>query len=213
MISLAWGCLQIRGGEKRFFVRKIGHEHVQGPVAAASQKNEAAEQGLRVCFGAFFGLSFVLQRCRRKSGVRKKMISQKGWFWRMFPWNINRNDTRVHSNVPPQRKPERGYGRMLPRNENGNEGTLAKTTLLRNRLFCLPVSKISWRLQHFASVCICLLSLPPPQPPLLCHLGKPLIQDHKIQAALQRPGSQIQRANLQNRTPLKRTLKRPLEGI
>ena len=30
---------------------------------------------------------------------------------------------------PPERKPERGYVRMFPRNENRNEGTFAKTTL------------------------------------------------------------------------------------
>ena len=33
---------------------------------------------------------------------------------------------------PPERKPEQGYVRMFPRNENQNEGTFAKTTLLRN---------------------------------------------------------------------------------
>ena len=43
--------------------------------------------------------------------------------------------TRVHSDVPPERKPERGYIRMFPRNENRNEGTFAKTALLRNRPF------------------------------------------------------------------------------
>ena len=44
----------------------------------------------------------------------------KGWFWRMFPWNENRNEerfgcspgtttgTRVRSHVPRERKPERG---------------------------------------------------------------------------------------------------------
>ena len=48
----------------------------------------------------------------------------KGWFWRMFPRNENRNEgtfgcsperrtgTRVHSDVPPERKPERGYIRQ-----------------------------------------------------------------------------------------------------
>ena len=65
----------------------------------------------------------------------------KGWFWRMFPGTKNRNEgtsgcslvprtgTRVHSDVP--------------RDQNRNEGTLAKTALLRNRfrflskvLFC-----------------------------------------------------------------------------
>ena len=37
---------------------------------------------------------------------------------------------------PRNDKPERGYVRcMFPRNENRNEGTFAKTTLLRNRPF------------------------------------------------------------------------------
>ena len=31
--------------------------------------------------------------------------------------------TRVHSDAPPEREPERGYFRMFPRNENRNEGT------------------------------------------------------------------------------------------
>ena len=41
----------------------------------------------------------------------------------------------VLADVPPEPKPERGYVRMFPRNENSNEGTFAKTTLLRNRPF------------------------------------------------------------------------------
>ena len=63
----------------------------------------------------------------------------KGWFSKRV----------VLADVPPERKPERGYIRMFPRNEkpqrgyvrmfprkeNRNEGTFAKTTLLRNRLF------------------------------------------------------------------------------
>ena len=36
---------------------------------------------------------------------------------------------------PGTKKTERGYMRILPRNENRNEGTFAKTTLLRNRPF------------------------------------------------------------------------------
>ena len=56
---------------------------------------------------------------------------QKEWFWRMF--YRNETWTRLHSGVPPERKPERGYVRMFPRNENRNEGTFAKTTLFRNR--------------------------------------------------------------------------------
>ena len=41
----------------------------------------------------------------------------------------------VLADVPPERKPERGYIQMFPRNENRNEGTFAKTTLFRNRPF------------------------------------------------------------------------------
>ena len=43
------------------------------------------------------------------------------------------------------RKPERGYVRMFPRNENRNEGTFAKTTLLWNHPFCLPVILVGKR--------------------------------------------------------------------
>ena len=51
----------------------------------------------------------------------------------MFP--RTKTGTKVRSDVPPEWKPERGYVRMFPRNENRNEGTFGKTTLLRNRLF------------------------------------------------------------------------------
>ena len=70
-------------------------------------------------------------KARACLGGRQKGGFPKGWFWRMFPWN--ETGTRVHSDVPPERKPERGYARMFPRNENRNEGTFAKTTLLGNR--------------------------------------------------------------------------------
>ena len=63
----------------------------------------------------------------------------------------------VLADVPPERKPERGYIRMFPRNKNRNEGTFAcspgtknrneatfaKTTLLRNRPFVSVRSKQS----------------------------------------------------------------------
>ena len=60
----------------------------------------------------------------------------KGWFWRMSPGT--RTGTRVHSDVSLERKQERGYVRMFPRNENRNEGTFAKTTLLENHPFGNP---------------------------------------------------------------------------
>ena len=73
----------------------------------------------------FFKLQFL--------GVAKRVVFQ---FWRMFPGT--KTGTRVHSDVLPERKPERGYVRMFPRNENRNKGTFAKTTLLRNHPF------VSW---------------------------------------------------------------------
>ena len=65
------------------------------------------------------------------SGVDKRVVSKRV----------------VLAHVPPERKPERGYIQMFPRNEkpeggyirmfptykNRNEGTFAKTTLVRNR--------------------------------------------------------------------------------
>ena len=41
--------------------------------------------------------------------------------------------TRVHSDVPRYQKPELGYMRMFSGTKNRNEGTFAKTAVLRNR--------------------------------------------------------------------------------
>ena len=46
-----------------------------------------------------------------------------------------RDPSRVHSDVPPERKPERGTFACSPRDEHPNEGTFAKTTLVRNHPF------------------------------------------------------------------------------
>ena len=56
----------------------------------------------------------------------------KGWVWRMFPRNENRNEGTFGRS--PERKSERGYVRMFPRNENRNEGTFANTTLYETAL-------------------------------------------------------------------------------
>ena len=57
-------------------------------------------------------------------GVHVRVVFQKGWFWRMFARNENRNEgtfgcspgtktgTRVHSHVPSERKLERGHIRQ-----------------------------------------------------------------------------------------------------
>ena len=62
----------------------------------------------------------------------------KGGFGRCSPGT--KAGTRAHSDVPPERNPEWGYVRMFPRKEKRNEGTFAKTTLLQNPPFYLPVN-------------------------------------------------------------------------
>ena len=75
----------------------------------------------------------------------------KGWFWRIFPRNENRNEgtfakTTLLLNRPFISQwaflvltkgwfPKGWFRRMFPRSENRNEGTFPKTTLLRNRPF------------------------------------------------------------------------------
>ena len=83
----------------------------------------------------------------------------KGWFWRMFPRNENRNEgmfakttlleTALLSPNDPFLVltegwfPKGWFRRMFPRNENRNEGTFAKTTLLRNTALLSP-SEEGW---------------------------------------------------------------------
>ena len=45
----------------------------------------------------------------------------------------------VLADVPPERKPERGYVRMFPRNGNRNEGTFGKNHPFAKPPFYLPV--------------------------------------------------------------------------
>ena len=84
--------------------------------------------------------------------LRKRVVFQKGGFGGCSPGT--KTGTRVHSGVPPERKPETGYVRMFPRNENRNEGTFAcspgtktgtrvhlpKPPLITKPPFCLPVT-------------------------------------------------------------------------
>ena len=65
-------------------------------------------------------------------GVDKRVVFQKGGFGGCSPGT--KTGTRVHSDVAPERKSERGYVRMFPQNENRNEGTFAKTTLYETAL-------------------------------------------------------------------------------
>ena len=71
-------------------------------------------------------------------GVDKRVVFQKGGFGGCSPGT--KTLTRVHSDVPPERNfvGQRGYVRMFPRNENRNESTFAKTSLLRNCPFGSP---------------------------------------------------------------------------
>ena len=65
------------------------------------------------------------QNISQNSGVHKRAVFQG-----CSPGT--KTGTRVHSDVPLERKPERGYVRMFP---NRNEGTFTKTTLSRNHPF------------------------------------------------------------------------------
>ena len=49
----------------------------------------------------------------------ERVVFQKGGFGGCAP--RTKTGTRVHSDVPPERKLERGYVRIFPRNENRNE--------------------------------------------------------------------------------------------
>ena len=74
------------------------------------------------------------------SEVHKRVVFQKGSSGGTKPRNETpeRNPgTRVHSDVPPERKQERGYIRMFPRNENKNEGTFAQNHPSTKPPFCL----------------------------------------------------------------------------
>ena len=97
---------------------------------------------LRVDFGVNF--------CSFFRGFAKGRFP-KGWFWRMFPRNENRNEGTFAKTTLLETAllspsdvflvltkgwfPKGWFRRMFPRNGNRNEGTFAKTTLLRNRPF------------------------------------------------------------------------------
>ena len=72
---------------------------------------------------------------RMRSGVDKRVAFQKGGFGGCSPGT--KTGTRAHVDVPPERKTGReGTFACSPgtkRGEKRNEGTFAKTTLLRNR--------------------------------------------------------------------------------
>ena len=86
----------------------------------------------------------------KKFMLKKFRGSAKGWFWRMFPGT--KTGTRVHSDVPPERKPERGYVRMFPRNEKPERGYVRQTTLfleVSNRRWRFATIRIAIRPQRF----------------------------------------------------------------
>ena len=114
-LSMGWADLV--GGSWGFDVEVQATEHY---------KNR--DLGVGWCF--FFTVSLWLRKFFRGS---HRVVFQKGGVGGCSPGT--KTGTRVHSHVPPERKPERGYVRMFPRIENRNEGIFAKTTLLRNRHF------------------------------------------------------------------------------
>ena len=88
----------------------------------------------------FFHIKFSSNSAVAKRVVFQRVVLadafSKGGFGGCSP--RTKTGTRVHSDVPPEREPERGYVRMFPRNKNWNEGTFAKTTLLENHPFGNP---------------------------------------------------------------------------
>ena len=80
------------------------------------------------------------------SGVDRTVVFQKGGFGGCSPRTKTR--TRVYSELPPERKPERGYMHML------NEGTFAKTTLLRNFRCCFAPPSGGNRQGRFQSILV-----------------------------------------------------------
>ena len=90
----------------------LGHSTTRPSHASFSRTNVTSQ----------VGLSQVIWPLANRLNL--KGWFPKGWFWRMFPRNENRNEgtfgcspgtktgTRVRSHVPLERKPERGYIRQ-----------------------------------------------------------------------------------------------------
>ena len=66
------------------------------------------------------------------SGVHTRVVFQKGGFGGCSPGT--RTGTRVHSDVPPERKLERGYVRMFPRKRKLEQGYIRQTILYETAL-------------------------------------------------------------------------------
>ena len=88
----------------------------------SKNQRKSAKQKKTLALSVPFSLSLLIPLERRPTMFRRNLKGwfPKGWFWRMFPRNENRNEgtfacspgqktgTRVCSHVPPERKPERG---------------------------------------------------------------------------------------------------------
>ena len=96
--------------------------------------------------------SSISLKCSFRVGGLQKGGFQKDGFGGCSP--VPKTGTRVHSDVHQYPKPERGYVRMFPGTKSRNEGTFAKTALLRNRPFLDG---------HFGPEQKNKLSSPPPQ--------------------------------------------------
>ena len=70
-----------------------------------------------------------------ESGVHKRVVFRKGGFGGCSPGT--KTGTMAHSDVPPERKPERGYIRMFPWNKNPERGHIRQNYAFTKSPFCL----------------------------------------------------------------------------
>ena len=71
------------------------------------------------------GIVEVDRSTLRSFGLPRGVLRGNGVDNSGFDKRVNFSNRMVLADDPPERKPERGYIRMFPRNENRNEGTFA----------------------------------------------------------------------------------------
>ena len=73
----------------------------------------------------------------KPTSTRERVVFQKGGFGGCSL--RTKTGTRVHSDVPPERKPERGYVRMFPRKKKPERGYIRQNHPFTKPPFYLPV--------------------------------------------------------------------------